>query len=82
MLDVWVLADKYVLPELRNKCESFLEENITENNFVPIFKYADQLGCDNLLQAVSGFVKVNYDICKERADFIELPSFIFDELNK
>jgi hypothetical protein len=55
-LELMVAADKYMVEDLAAKCEKFLMDNITIENFHDVLVTADMLSKDNLREAAIDFV--------------------------
>ena len=80
-LDVYQIADKYILNDLRVLCERYLISQINSSNVFELANEADRLDAVNLRKNVVVFMKQNWkDIDKEHAFNILPKSVIVDLL--
>jgi len=81
-LDLLVVSDKYLLPELASKCERFLVESLAQDNIVKVVLETDHLGFENLRKGTLNFAQRNLDSMRIRKDFGELPQEFISDLDK
>lgn len=65
-MDLYELTDKWLLKDLRLSCREFLEQNLSISNFGQIAQRADDLGAEELCDAVADFAMNNYELLEEK----------------
>lgn len=79
-LDLYRIADKYLLKDLKILCERFLISQINSSNVFELANEADALDAINLRKNIVVFMKQNWaEINKEQA-FNSLPKSVIVDL--
>ena len=66
-------ADKFLLSDLRDACERFLDECLDLENFVKIFKKTADIETNLLKERIEEFISMNSNALKKREDVKALP---------
>jgi hypothetical protein len=79
-LEVFLRADKYSVRDLKKKCEEFLVEHLTVDNFVKITCDLEETMSNFLKNALVEFVSKNLTNKKVRDEIFNLPKAILGEI--
>lgn len=71
-MNLYYVADKYEVEDLREKCSSYLEFNLCVDKACTILKFAELHGNQKLKKAVSFFIKMHVAEVKLTDDWKDL----------
>jgi len=74
-MDLYELSDKWLLRDLSQCCLEFLKENLKLDNFGKMAKKAEDIGAEELCEAISDFAVNQYELLEEK-DLKEAPPSI------
>lgn len=78
-LDLFVVADKYMQPELARLCESFLVKNVRLDNLVGLIDFVEKFGADSLKNSILEFMMKNLQEIKQNQSYYPIPpSYIWE----
>ena len=75
--DLLKLADKWSFLPLKNECEAFLSQHLTQENFKDIAAITKQVEAPNLENAIIEFVVKNVKVTKETRALTGLPKQLY-----
>jgi len=77
-LDLYELTDKWVIKDLNNYCKDVLIQHFTLENIGEITRRAEDLGSDELHEAVADFL-LDFDVIPEEKD-LDLPPSVLKKV--
>lgn len=81
VVDLLKLSDMWLCKILRDRCEEFLLQNVTEDNCFEIWKVADVYNCNrDFLKKIKEFCAENFTAVTEKEGFFETDIEIVTEL--
>jgi len=71
-MELYELAEKYLMSDLTRDCKEFLKRNLNEFNFVIVAIWAEKVNCGEMLEAIA-------DFCVE-SDAVDMESYSLNSL--
>jgi len=72
VIDIWILAHRWRIFQLKQLCEDFVHENLDVSNICSLYQLADMYDSMALKLECQTFIKANWTQIKKEEDFVQL----------